>query len=182
MGRHRVHFKLLPDCQCTSEPGAPWRVSTSLVCVCILVTAAVRGLVTINPNWSQEHGEYNCKGGSVEKRDAFRHPARAPFARDSPPGHHKQNLGQLVATKQAAPFRSFEPSWSTIFLVEARVKGRRLTLTILESRSIDACQNTPWSFFMVESTSRIIATASPRGLGACSRFMSAGVQLKVRRR
>ena len=60
------------------------------------------------------------------------------------------------------------------------MKGRRLTLTILESRSIDACQNTPWSFFMVESTSRTIATASPRGLGACSRFMSAGVQLKVR--
>ena len=107
VGRHRVHFKLLPDCQCTSEPGAPWRVSTSLVCVCILVTAAVRGLVTINPNWSQEGmASITVKAAQLRSATLF-DTLHAPPS----PGHRKQNRGQLVATKLASFRHHFEPSW-----------------------------------------------------------------------
>ena len=110
VGRHRVHFKLLPGCQCTSEPGAPWRVSTSLVCLhfghCCCSWFG-HDQSKLEP---RGHGEYNCKGGSVEKRDAFRHPARAPFARDSPPGRTKKTWAASWLQTGSAVASRFEPN------------------------------------------------------------------------
>ena len=111
VGRHRVHFKLLPDCQCTSEPGAPWRVSTSLVCVCILVTAAVRGLVTINPNWSQEGmASITVKAAQLRGATLFGTLHAPPLPGTAPPGTAQKNRGQLVGCNKAGSQRRFEVS------------------------------------------------------------------------
>ena len=110
VGRHRVHFKLLPDCQCTSEPGAPWRVSTSLVCVCILVTAAVRGLVTINPNWSQEGtASITVKAAQLRSATLFDTLHAPPLPGTAPPGTTNKTWASWLQRNRQRRFEVSNP-------------------------------------------------------------------------